>query len=299
MVKSKTTKGSRVVSAEDFLKKLSSLRTERSVRAYLNDTLYGVISEDSCGLETKDVYKSKVDINWDLFYEVLNTENRFGIHEHFGSAFCLVNLMKPKIVAMFNERTKGITSRGDISDFFQSSWLTLAGLMEKTVDEKGKAHGYDPEVTGNNILPYTQSNLRTALNDVLKPEITKHIAQTYGYSTCSLDGLLENEDNSFEAPDTPLELLDEIDDTKNELYAPEFRNMTVEDFCVAKIMSESSCKELAKVIASEEFSTVQKIKTVYTDGKLELSEEEYEEMEAIDDAEDLEHDEETGEKEAV
>ena len=97
--------------------------------------------------------------------------------------------------------------------------------------------------------------------------------------------MLENEESNFEAEDSPDEFLEEIDDTKNELYKPDFRRMSVEDYCIAKIMSEQSGKSIGEVVVSEDFTQTQKIRTVYTNGKLGFSDEELAEARAMEEAE--------------
>ena len=274
----------KLLTTESVMKALDNVKTEFEARNLFQNSFYGAAGEDSVGLDSKDVYKARIKITWDMFYKVLSVENKFHITDHFCSAYCLVNLMKPKIIAMYNSRSKGATNQAELSDYIQSCWFSLSGLMEVTIDEKGKAHGFDSSIN-DNACAYTQKQLLTILNEVFKPEIPKYIQDKNNYTLTSLNAMLENEESNFEAEDSPDEFLEEIDDTKNELYKPDFRRMSVEDYCIAKIMSEQSGKSIGEVVVSEDFTQTQKIRTVYTNGKLGFSDEELAEARAMEEAE--------------
>lgn len=285
VISSKETKSTRrILTAEEALAALDGVKTEWEARNLFNNSFYGSAGEDSMALETKDAYTSGVKLNWKVMYRVLEVENKFGIHDHFCSAYCLVSLIKPKLIAMFKSQAKDATNRAEFCDYIQSCWFTLSSLMEQKVDDRGKEHGFDPDYENwngrvGNILPYALPQARTVLmTETFKPEITKHIQETRGYKICSLDEMLAKEDSQFEAADTPLEELGDIDNTSNELYAPDFRRLSVEDYCIAKIMSENTGKNMSQVITSKEFSQVQKIQTAYTLSKMGLSDEDIEEM---------------------
>ena len=228
---------------EEFLKASEAVKTQFEAQKLLNK-VYSLSSESF----TKS-FKTPIEMTWPVFYRIYELENKFGITNHFASAYGLMNVCEPVLNNLWFTKTRVPEQRwASQEDFLSSCFMYVSELLELTVDEKGKEHGYNPE-KNDNILPWAISTFTSCVNSVVAPDISLYLQKTYAYSSVSLDEPCDNEDHKLQVKDV---------------------SCCVEEFIMAKIKSEATGRAVLDILL-EDAPTSRKIEELTTLKKLGLT----------------------------
>ncbi len=198
-----------------------------------------------------DFCQPKVNISWDIVYATLATEHKFDIHAHWATAFAVMTMMKPKLIALWS-KSGNTTNRAEMGDYISECLLQLSTLLEVRENEKGKIVGFNPDYN-DNLCPFTETALRTIYNEISAPEITPYLQKKYGYRMSSLDEALDDEDRNFQVPDV--------------------KRTPVDSYVTAKISAETSGVKIREILHSNA-SIKKKITDISICNDLGLSDEE-------------------------
>ncbi len=165
------------MTSEEFLKKIQNCESYAEAQM-----LSGLIfSSDSS--TTDKTFKPSIPVDWKIFYDLIDMENRFGL-SHWGSAYAFMHIGMPRIQAVWNNKDTEMSS-SDIDDYKQQLFYDLPGYIDKWDRDRN-----------DNFLAFINNELSTTANKVAKPEINDYIRKTRGYSMSSLDQLREATENS-------------------------------------------------------------------------------------------------------
>ncbi len=184
------------MSSEEFISGLNEQNTQREAEEFINNHLYGPRSDS-----TANSYKPAIPPTWNIFYNLLMVELKFGITKHFASSYLLMSLMMPRLCNLWYTKTNGVDHRwASMDDFLTACFLWFSKYLEPCVDEKGKVCGFDPNINPN-ILPFADQGFLARLKDVTKPECSEYLQKRYGLTFNSLEALMENKENPTQVPD--------------------------------------------------------------------------------------------------
>lgn len=239
-----------LMTEEEFLDAADKVKTQFEAENLLHK-IYALSSESWASS-----FKANIEVTWKVFYRILNLEKEFNILNHFAAAYALMNVCSPALNNLWFTKTRVPEQRWcGQEDFMNSCFLYVSDLLEVSVDEKGKEHGYNPE-RNDNILPWAMSTFTSCVNSVLAPDISRYLQKTYGYSSMSLDEPCDSEDHQIQVADL---------------------TQCVEDYVIAKIESETTGKAVSQIL-SENTTDSKKIEDLMTLKKLGLTDAEIEKI---------------------
>lgn len=181
--------------AEQFCNDLRNAKTETEADQILK-TVYDGVSTASY----REAFSSGVEPDWNAFYAMVETENRFGM-DHKQSSYYVMSLIEPKLNKMWSTKSQLPHKKwGSFEDFQSEVWMHILDKMTIKTNKKGKEAGWNPEIN-DNFLAYISKELMTVLNKVTEPEISRYLSKTYTYAMFSLDELMEDGSNPLQVED--------------------------------------------------------------------------------------------------
>lgn len=199
------------MTAEQFLKEIHLCKTQLEAERIVNQ-IYVLANTTSEGF-----FKLPFPINWDVFYELLNLEQKYHL-SNFGSAYVAVAFVKPKLSLNWSKRTN-IKKWSDFEDYCNEVYYHIA---ENVIPSWNKN-------INDNFLAYLTPELLTILNETAKPEVSQYIQKTYGRTVGSIDAISQELGHEFDVEDknisTEKDVLNRIEkEEKKDLIAIIYQN---------------------------------------------------------------------------